>query len=140
MPYGSLAAAAGQSEDGARIRAQSQRAPGCRRQQADHPALGGREGAHGFEKAEVFEQGVVQNTDLLDYRTLQLVPLSDALNALSDKCSPWIQKLNLHSLFDRLHHIIHKGSSAERQLKRWDGTKNSLIDIVQQYKTETLAL
>jgi carboxylate-amine ligase len=77
--------------------------------------------------------------DLLDYRTLQLVPLNDALNSLSDTCMPWIQKFNLYSLFDRLHQIIRKGSSAERQLKRWDGTDDSLKGIVSQYATETLA-
>jgi carboxylate-amine ligase len=78
--------------------------------------------------------------DLLDYRTLQLMPLSDALNSLSDTCVSSIKKLNLYSLFDGLHQIIRNGSSADRQLKQWDGTDDSLKGIVDQYKTETLAL
>ena len=77
--------------------------------------------------------------DLLDFQTLQLVPLGDSLKSLSDLLMPWIRKFNLHLLFDRLNHIVLEGSSAERQLQRWDGAGDSLKDIVQQYGTETLA-
>lgn len=76
--------------------------------------------------------------DLLDFQTLRLVPLGGLLNSLSDILLPWIQKLNLQLPFDRLRHIASEGSSAERQLQGWDGTGDSLKDIVQKYKTETL--
>lgn len=77
--------------------------------------------------------------DLLDFRTLQLVPLSDLLNSLSDTLTPWIRKFRLHLPFDRMHQIVAQGSSAERQLQRWDGSGDTLKDIVQQYKDETLS-
>jgi carboxylate-amine ligase len=77
--------------------------------------------------------------DLLDFQKLQLVPLGDLLKSLSRLLMPWIRKFSLHLQFDRLDHILHKGSSAERQLQRWDGTGDSLKDIVRQYKAETLS-
>lgn len=78
--------------------------------------------------------------DLLDFQTLQLVPLSDLLGRLSDAILPWIRKLGLYSPIDRIHRIVLEGSSAERQLRRWDETDSSLKGVVQQYKAETLAL